>query len=62
MTVLDKKRRPVVTGLTKDDFTITEDKGPCRIFSFEAPDAHVTGVNAGDDNPAGNAPGHDYCA
>ncbi len=40
MTVLDKKGNPVVTGLTKDDFTITEDRKPQRIFSFEAPDAH----------------------
>jgi hypothetical protein len=37
VTVLDKKRRPVVTGLTRDDFTITEDKKPQRIFSFDAP-------------------------
>ncbi len=27
-TVLDKKDHPVVSGLTKDDFTITEDKKP----------------------------------
>src|ERR1700739_1369675 len=40
VTVLDKKGNPVVTGLTKDDFTITEDRKPQRIFSFEAPDAH----------------------
>jgi hypothetical protein len=38
VTVVDKKGRPVVKGLTKDDFTITEDKKPQRIFSFEAPD------------------------
>src|ERR1700751_911432 len=32
VTVLDKNGRPVVTGLRKDDFTITEDKKPQRIF------------------------------
>jgi hypothetical protein len=31
VTVLDKKGQPVVTGLTKGDFTITEDKKPQRI-------------------------------
>ncbi|HUD54972.1 MAG TPA: VWA domain-containing protein [Terracidiphilus sp.] len=56
VTVLDKKGDPVVIGLSKDDFTITEDKKPERIFSFEAPESHVMGANAGDDNPAGNAP------
>jgi VWFA-related protein len=56
VTVLDKKGRPVVTGLTKDDFTITEDKRPQRIFSFEAPETHVMGPNAGDRNPEGKAP------
>jgi VWFA-related protein len=39
-TVVDKNGNPVVTGLTKDDFTITEDKQPQRIFSFEEPDVH----------------------
>jgi VWFA-related protein len=39
VTVLDKQGRPVVTGLTKDDFTITENKKPQRIFSFDAPAA-----------------------
>ena len=56
VTVLDKKGHPVVTGLTKDDFQITEDKKPQRIFSFEAPETHVMGANAGDDNPDGKAP------
>jgi VWFA-related protein len=56
VTVLDKKGHPVVTGLTKDDFTITEDNKPQRIFSFEAPEAHVTSGNAQDENPTGNAP------
>jgi hypothetical protein len=49
VTVLDKKGRPVVTGLTKDDFTVTESKKPQRIFSFDAPRAE----NAGS---AGSAP------
>src|SRR5271170_3363525 len=40
VTVVDKKGNPVVTGLTRDDFTITEDKQPQRTFSFEAPDEH----------------------
>jgi len=56
VTVLDKKGNPVVTGLSKDDFTITEDKKPECIFSFEVPESHVIGANAGDDNPDGNAP------
>jgi VWFA-related protein len=56
VTVLDKKGEPVVTGLTKDDFTITEDKQPQRIFSFEAPEMHVMGPNPEDSNPAGKAP------
>ena len=37
VTVLDKKGHPVVKGLTKDDFTITDNKKSQRIFSFEAP-------------------------
>jgi VWFA-related protein len=53
VTVLDKKGHPVVTGLTKDDFFITEDKKPQRIFSCEA---HAMEANAGDDDPAGKAP------
>jgi VWFA-related protein len=56
VTVLDKGGRPVVTGLTKDDFTILEDKKPQRIFSFEAPQAHVMGPGASDENPDGKAP------
>ena len=33
VTVLDRKGRPLVKG-TKDDFTITDNKTPQRIFSF----------------------------
>jgi VWFA-related protein len=54
VTVLDKKGRPVVKGLSKDDFTITEDKKPQRIFSFEAPETHT--MDAGDGNPEGKSP------
>jgi VWFA-related protein len=56
VTVLDKSGRPVVTGLTKDDFTITEDKKPQRIFSFEAPQTHMMVPKTGDENPDGKAP------
>jgi hypothetical protein len=56
VTVLDKKGRPVVKGLGKDDFTITEDKRPQSIFSFEAPQTHTISRLAGDDNPDGKAP------
>jgi len=55
VTVLDRKGRPVVKGLTKDDFTITENKKQQRIFSFEAPESHVD-INPAADNPAGKAP------
>jgi VWFA-related protein len=56
VTVLDKKGHPVVTGLTKDDFTITEDKKPQRIFSFEPPDVHTINARSSDENPDGKAP------
>jgi len=56
VTVVDKRGRPVVSGLTKDDFTITEDKKPQPIFSFEAPELHLAGVGGDDQNPTGNAP------
>jgi len=56
VTVLDKKGRPVVKGLTKDDFTITDNKKPQRIFSFEEPETHVIDANAADDNPVSKAP------
>jgi VWFA-related protein len=52
VTVLDRKGRPVVTGLTRDDFAITEDKRPQSIFSFEAPQAHTVS----DDNADERAP------
>lgn len=55
VTVLDKKGHPVVKGLTKDDFTITEKKKRQPVVSFEAPESHLD-VNATDDNPAGKAP------
>ena len=42
VTVLDKKGNPVTRGLNQDDFTITEDGKPQRIFSFEAPQEHTT--------------------
>ena len=54
--MLDRNGRPVVTGLAKDDFTITEDNKPQRIFSFEAPETHVMGSNAGDRDADGKAP------
>jgi VWFA-related protein len=41
VTVVDKKGRPVVSGLTRSDFQITEDQRPQKIFSFEAPEAHA---------------------
>src|SRR5271163_5282704 len=56
VTVLDKKGHIVVNGLTKDDFSITEEKKPQRIFSFETPRAHLPDSSAADDNPAGRAP------
>ncbi len=45
-----------MSGLSKDDFTITEDKRPQHIFSFEAPQVHTLNAAAGDDNPDGKAP------
>jgi len=56
ITVLDKKGRPVVNGLAKEDFSITEDKRPQTIFSFEAPQAHTIHEIAGDDTSDGKAP------
>jgi VWFA-related protein len=56
VTVLDRKGHPVVSGLTKDAFTITDDKKPQRIFSFEPPDSHIVDTSASADDPAGKAP------
>jgi len=53
VTVLDKKGRPVVKGLTRDDFQITEEKRPQTIFSFEAPAEHA---REGAGNAEGEAP------
>ena len=49
VTVLDKQGRPVVTGLTENDFTITEGTRPRRIFSFDAP---ATGEKTANNSPA----------
>jgi hypothetical protein len=54
VTVLDRKGRPVVTGLTRDDFTITESKKLQPIFSFDAPETHVQ-LNPANENPSGQA-------
>src|ERR1700733_11440243 len=37
VTVVDRKGNPIVTDLTKNDFTITENGKPQRIFSFDTP-------------------------
>jgi VWFA-related protein len=49
VTVVDRKGQPVVTGLTKDDFAITENGKPQRIFSFDAP---ATGAKTAEGAPA----------
>ncbi len=41
VTVFDENGQPVVNGLTKDDFKITENKQPQRIFSFEPAQVHM---------------------
>jgi len=56
VTVLDKNGRPVVKGLTKDDFTITDGDKQQRILSFEPPQVHVLDKNAVEDDPGGKAP------
>jgi len=56
VTVLDKNGHPVVSGLAKDDFTITEDNTPQTIFSFEAPEVHAADTSTEDENPNGKAP------
>jgi VWFA-related protein len=50
VTVVDRKGNPVVTGLAKNDFTVTENGKPQRIFSFDTP---VAGAETpGDASPA----------
>ena len=49
VTVVDKKGRVVTSGLTKDDFAITENKKPQRIFSFDAP---ATSAKTAENAPA----------
>jgi hypothetical protein len=49
VTVIDRKGQPVVIGLTKDDFTITENGKQQRIFSFDAP---ATGAKTAEGAPA----------
>lgn len=44
VTVLDRHGDPVVTGLTQQDFSITDNKEPERIFSFEAPEGAAAGI------------------
>jgi VWFA-related protein len=56
VTVLDKKGHPVISGLTKGDFTITEDKTPQTIFSFEPPEVHAPNAATDGENPGGKAP------
>lgn len=56
VTVIDKSGHPVVSGLTQDDFSITEDKKPQRIFSFEPPEVHTLDPHAAAANSDGNAP------
>lgn len=58
VTVLDRKGHSVVNGLTKDDFIITDDKKPQRIFSFEPPESHRVDIGAATDNPRPHAAGH----
>ena len=54
--MLDKNGRPVDSGLTQDDFTITEDNKPQTIFSFEPPEPRVRATGAEDENSNGVAP------
>ena len=56
VTVLDNQGRPVVKGLTKNDFSLTESKKPQPIFSFDAPDARGAEVNTAAENSVGQAP------
>ena len=56
VTVLDKKGRPVMKGLTKDDFTIAEEGKAEPIFSFEAPETHLLLADGSEDSRDGRAP------
>jgi VWFA-related protein len=56
VTVLDQKGHPISTGLSKDDFLITEDKKPQSIFSFEEPERHVNGTDSAEETVNGQAP------
>lgn len=56
VTVVDRKGAPVVTGLTRDDFTVVEDKKPQPIRSFEAPEEHQMQVEQSGDDMPGNQP------
>ncbi len=56
VTVLDRKNHPVTSGLTADDFTITEEHNPQRISSFETPDAHTTSAAGPEDSSPGTTP------
>jgi len=62
VTVLDKNGKPVTNGLGQDDFTISEDGKPQRIFSFEAPQAHVMPADSKDEDPDGHAPRPPLCS
>ncbi len=56
VTVVDKKGHPVTTALSRNDFAVSEDNRPEKIFSFEAPEAHVLDPSNGDASPEGKAP------
>ena len=56
VTVVDKKGHIVTSGLSQDDFSITEDNRHQRIFSFEAPESHAFKKHASDDTPDASAP------
>jgi VWFA-related protein len=55
VTVVDKRGVPVVSGLNRDDFTVTEDGKPQRIFSFEPPQAHNLNDTALKNNGGGKS-------
>jgi VWFA-related protein len=56
LTVVDKNGKPVTEGLEREDFWITENGRPQRIFSFEAPEVHVMAAGSKEDDPDGKAP------